>query len=78
MALEAAYETPAGRQAAAAERLAARLEAERDRWLLWIPVFLGAGEPLIANMDLRALGYECVKHVHGVRAAAHIFLRKRP
>jgi competence protein ComEC len=43
MALEAAYETPAGRQAAAAEWLAAQLEAERDRWLLWIPVFLGAG-----------------------------------
>ena len=42
------------------------------------PVFLGAGEPLIANMDLRGLGYECVKHVPGVRAAAHIFLRKRP
>lgn len=43
MALEAAYETPAGRRTAAAEWTAAQLEAERDRWLLWIPVFLGAG-----------------------------------
>ena len=42
------------------------------------PVLLGAGEPLLANMDLRALGYECIKHVGGVRAAAHIVLRKRP
>ena len=42
------------------------------------PVLLGAGEPLLANMDLRALGYECVKHLPGVRAAAHIVLRKRP
>ena len=43
MALEAAYDTPAGRPAAAAQWLAAQLEAERDRWLLWIPVALGAG-----------------------------------
>ena len=41
------------------------------------PVLLGAGEPLFANMDLRALGYECVKHTGGVRAAAHVVLRKR-
>ena len=41
------------------------------------PVLLGAGEPLLANLDLRALGYECVKHVGGVRAAAHVVLRKR-
>ena len=42
------------------------------------PVLLGAGEPLLANMDLRALGYECVKHMPGRRAAAHVVLRKRP
>jgi len=41
------------------------------------PVLLGAGEPLLANLDLRALGYECVKHMGGVRAAAHVVLRKR-
>ena len=41
------------------------------------PVLLGAGEPLFANMDLRALGYECVQHLPGKRAAAHIVLRKR-
>jgi competence protein ComEC len=43
MALEAAYDAPAGRPATAARWLAAQLEAERDRWLLWIPVALGAG-----------------------------------
>jgi hypothetical protein len=26
---------------------------------------------------MRALGYECVKHVAGGRAAAHVILRKR-
>ena len=42
------------------------------------PVLLGAGEPLLANIDLRALGYECVKHMPSQRAAAHIVLRRRP
>lgn len=42
------------------------------------PVLLGSGEPLFANIDLRALGYECVKHTPSVRAVAHIVLRKRP
>jgi dihydrofolate reductase len=40
------------------------------------PVFLGAGEHLFADIDVRALGYECAKHVAGERAM-HIFLRKR-
>jgi dihydrofolate reductase len=40
------------------------------------PVLLGAGEPLFADLDLRALGYECAKHVAGERAM-HVFLRKR-
>ena len=42
------------------------------------PVLLGAGEPLLAGIDLRALGYECVKHTASQRAVAHIVLRKRP
>lgn len=41
------------------------------------PVLLGAGEPLLAGIDLRALGYECVKHTSGARAAVHVALRKR-
>jgi dihydrofolate reductase len=40
------------------------------------PVFLGTGEHLFADIDVRALGYECAKHVAGERAM-HIFLRKR-
>jgi dihydrofolate reductase len=40
------------------------------------PGFLGAGEHLFADIDVRALGYECAKHVAGERAM-HIFLRKR-
>ena len=41
------------------------------------PVLLGAGEHLMAGIDLRALGYECVAHLGGARAAAHVTLRKR-
>ncbi len=41
------------------------------------PVLLGAGEHLLSGVDLRALGYECVEHVAGARAAAHVRLRKR-
>ncbi len=41
------------------------------------PVLLGAGENLLAGLDTRALGYECVAHVPGARAAAHVTLRKR-
>ena len=40
------------------------------------PVLLGAGENLFNGLDLRALGYECVKSVAGERAT-HMFLRKR-
>ena len=42
-----------------------------------VPVLLGTGEHLLNNIDMRALGYECVKHVAGTRAAAHVILRKR-
>jgi len=38
-------------------------------------VLLGAGESLFAGLDLRALGYRCVKSVHGERAT-HVYLRR--
>lgn len=41
------------------------------------PVLLGSGELLLSGIDMRALGYECVRHVAGARAVAHVFLRKR-
>jgi dihydrofolate reductase len=41
------------------------------------PVLLGAGEHLLAGLDLPALGYACAEHVAGARAAAHVTLRKR-
>ena len=41
------------------------------------PVLLGSGEHLLNGVDLRALGYECVEHMAGGRAAAHVILRKR-
>lgn len=41
------------------------------------PVLLGSGEHLFDGIDLRALGYECVEHVAGARAAAHVVLRRR-
>ena len=41
------------------------------------PVLLGTGEHLLSGIDMRALGYECVEHVAGTRAAAHVILRKR-
>jgi dihydrofolate reductase len=40
------------------------------------PVLLGSGEHLLNGIDMRALGYECAKHVVGERAT-HVFLRKR-
>jgi dihydrofolate reductase len=40
------------------------------------PVLLGRGENLFHGLDLRALGYECYKHVSGERAM-HVFIRKR-
>jgi dihydrofolate reductase len=41
------------------------------------PVLLGKGEHLLGGLDLRALGYECVDHRPGARAAAHVVLRRR-
>ena len=39
------------------------------------PVLLGSGEHLLRDINLRALGYECAKHLAGERAL-HVFLRK--
>jgi dihydrofolate reductase len=39
-------------------------------------VLLGSGEHLLRDLDLRALGYECVRSVTGERAT-HVFLNKR-
>ena len=40
------------------------------------PVLLGSGEHLLNGIDLRSLGYECMKGVAGERAT-HVVLRKR-
>jgi len=40
------------------------------------PVVLGSGENLLKGINMRVLGYECVKHVAGERAT-HVFLRRR-
>jgi dihydrofolate reductase len=45
--------------------------------LVIAPALLGAGEHLFAGLDMCALGYECVEHVAGERAAAHVTLRRR-
>jgi len=39
------------------------------------PVLLGSGEPLLQDLDLRALGYECTKSIAGERAT-HVFVRR--
>ncbi|HET9579255.1 MAG TPA: dihydrofolate reductase family protein [Usitatibacter sp.] len=56
------------------EYLSARLIDELH--LAISPVLLGAGEKLFDGIDLRALGYECERHVMGERAM-HVFIRKR-
>lgn len=40
------------------------------------PVLLGRGEQLLDAVDLRALGYECVKHVASEKAT-HVVLERR-
>ena len=40
------------------------------------PVLLGSGEALFQGLDLRALGYECVRSVAGERGT-HVFLQRR-
>ena len=44
--------------------------------LVIAPVLLGTGEHLFEGIDLRSLGYACVEHAAGDRAAAHVTLRK--
>jgi dihydrofolate reductase len=41
------------------------------------PVLLGEGERLFDGLDLRALGYDVIRHVAGARAL-HVTLHKRP
>ncbi len=41
------------------------------------PVLLGQGEPLFAGLDLRALGYKCIRQMPGERGAVHLFLEKQ-
>lgn len=40
------------------------------------PVFLGAGEALFADLDLRALGYACTRHV-STEAATHLTVTRQ-
>ena len=40
------------------------------------PVLLGAGEPLLAALDLPSLGYECADSISGERAT-HVVIRRR-
>jgi dihydrofolate reductase len=40
------------------------------------PVVLGSGESLLADLDLRELGYEIARYVAGERAL-HVFIRRR-
>jgi dihydrofolate reductase len=42
------------------------------------PALLGTGEHLLSGIDVRSLGYRCADHLPGVRAAAHVVLRKQP
>src|SRR5690606_32563674 len=77
MALEAAYERLAGRPSAAARRLADRFSAERDRWLLWIPVLLGAGIGGYFWLSFEPPLWPGAV-VLAVAAAATILLRARP
>ena len=73
---------PAGRtsgSAAASSTIQQYLQARLidELHLAIAPVLLGRGENLLGGIDLLALGYECVEHIPGVRAAAHVIIRKR-
>jgi len=43
--------------------------------LAYAPVLLGSGESLFSGINMRSLGYQCVEHVAGDKAA-HAVLRK--
>jgi dihydrofolate reductase len=45
--------------------------------LVLSPALLGRGAPLLQGLDLRALGYECEKHVPGKRAVSHVLLKRK-
>jgi dihydrofolate reductase len=81
-ALERAREAAAGRDVRLGGGVATIREYLREALidelhLVISPVLLGSGEHLLGGIDTRALGYECVRHVAGGRAAAHVVLRKR-
>ena len=40
-----------------------------------MPVLLGSGEPLLAGIDILALGYKCTEHVT-TATATHFVLTK--
>ena len=42
------------------------------------PTLLGAGEPLLAGIDLRALGYECTEHATSPHALHVVLTRSTP
>ena len=44
--------------------------------LVMRPIFMGRGEKLFEGLDLRALGYECEKWVHGERAMHSLISRQ--
>jgi dihydrofolate reductase len=39
------------------------------------PVILGSGENLYLNLDLKSLGYKCIKHVSSEKAM-HLIIKK--
>src|SRR5262249_19998753 len=45
--------------------------------LVLSPVLLGAGEDLLAGIDMRKLGYECTEHVPAVNATHVVLTRRR-
>ena len=47
-----------------------------DLHLAVSPVLMGEGEPLFYGLDLRVLGYRCVRHVAGERAT-HVFIERQ-
>jgi dihydrofolate reductase len=47
-----------------------------DMHLVIAPVLLGRGEPLLNDLDLRSLGYECTEFVASQKAT-HVVLRRR-
>ena len=81
-ALERAREAAEGRDVrlgggASTIRQFVRARLVDELHLTIAPVLLGRGEPLFHGLDLPALGYECVEHVPGKHAIAHVTLRRR-